>query len=313
VNATSIDLSDASIVFETPQNRLFGVSPGGTTSIAIVYGSPTAANVEPLSELATSFLQIGNLSLPGSDPWTFCLTSNGTNAGLSRCFGTDLVEIKSFVCSVADGGNFSIAASSISFRGFLVHADGSAIFEVQTIRTFVDEAYFSFFPRTESSIIAASTGVQATADLFDGLISGSVPLLPSSVVECPSGLLPTTVVLSPHASESPATPSVRSVRRLWLIAGFASLGTVAFFAARIALGVCLARGVRGRRSHQQGTIDEEQLPETLIGSQSDALTLSLLTPVPELGDRSGRARMPQGTQSPELWELSDDFDQNDNP
>jgi hypothetical protein len=250
-----------------------------------------------------------------------------------------LAEIKSFIFSVLDAGNFSIAASSASFRGFLVHSDGSDIFEVNTIHTFFDEAHCSFFPRTPSSVLAASNGFEGTADLSRGSdVPASVPLLPSPAVEHTShqfsvsfsphsaGLLPTSAALlsgplpseafasgalPSHQSELPA-PSGVSV---WLIGGLAFFGCVAFFAARLALGVHLARrgshAARGGTGHGKDTIFEERVPETLIESSTDVLSLSLFTPVPELGHRSESASKGRGGRSRELWELSDDFSQTD--
>jgi hypothetical protein len=63
VTASSVLLSNASIVFDTQYNRLFGVEPRGIgrVEIAIVFVAPTPQGVESLSGSDGRFLQIGTL------------------------------------------------------------------------------------------------------------------------------------------------------------------------------------------------------------------------------------------------------------
>jgi hypothetical protein len=139
VNATSIVIADASLVFETNGTCLFGSSPSktGLIELAIFYHMVTVKGEEPLSELETVFLQIGNLSIPEDEKWTFCL-SNGT---YERCIGAPSDDVKSIVVSIPRLGNYSIQAFTDSRRGHL-ECDGNAVFHVNSNVSFFQIAVF---------------------------------------------------------------------------------------------------------------------------------------------------------------------------
>jgi hypothetical protein len=75
VNASSIFLSKASLIFTTPRNRLFGVSPSssGLLNLVIVYESVTTQWSEPLSQLNATFVQIGSITALSARDWTICV------------------------------------------------------------------------------------------------------------------------------------------------------------------------------------------------------------------------------------------------
>jgi hypothetical protein len=64
IHASSNLLSDASLIFVTQGNQLFGVSPlhVGWLNLTILYGSATSAESEPLAGLNRVMLQIGSLN-----------------------------------------------------------------------------------------------------------------------------------------------------------------------------------------------------------------------------------------------------------
>jgi hypothetical protein len=141
VNATSIVIADASLVFETEGTRLFGSSPSSTSLIdlTIFYHRVTLANDEPLSELQTSFLQIGNLNISenNDEKWTFCV-SNGVD---ERCIAAPSADVTSVVLSIPTFSNYSIQAFTDERRGHL-ESDGNPVFEVNSNISFFDTALF---------------------------------------------------------------------------------------------------------------------------------------------------------------------------
>jgi hypothetical protein len=179
MNASTILLSNASVLFETDQNRLFGAEPlgFGGVSVVIIYGTITTKNSEPLSRLniGKRFLQIGNLTLPGIDPWTFCVSLIGSFE-TAQCFKSDLTGVKSFIVSVSNIGNVFIEASNGVFAGFLSKVDGSGFFEVSEIYNFVDEARFSFFTNTPTPTPSGTSISSLNESSNIGLIVGLIVL-----------------------------------------------------------------------------------------------------------------------------------------
>jgi hypothetical protein len=76
VTASSILLADASLIFHTPGNRLFGEIPSrvGDLNLTILNGAVISegADGERLSGLNGTFLGIGNATFPIAGAWTFC-------------------------------------------------------------------------------------------------------------------------------------------------------------------------------------------------------------------------------------------------
>jgi hypothetical protein len=99
-------LSNASLVFRTSRNRLFGVSPSSSnlSDLVIVYGTVTTQENEPLSELNATLLQIGNVTAPRSSDWTVCISNESREA----CYVTHSSLVQSLIVSVPSQGNIPI-------------------------------------------------------------------------------------------------------------------------------------------------------------------------------------------------------------
>jgi hypothetical protein len=138
VNATSVVLSDASLIFVTQGNRLFGASPSQQRSLnlTILYGNVTWEGSEPLSRLNANFLQIADFKLPLSDEWVLCISGENHE----RCFGTETLVPKGIILSVPSKGNYSIRATDGNLSAILETPDYNQVFEVNSILSFVQEA-----------------------------------------------------------------------------------------------------------------------------------------------------------------------------
>jgi hypothetical protein len=140
IRASSIVLSDTSLTITTPQNRVFGVGPSGLGSLnlSIVYESGTSANSEPLSSLEQKFLQIGNVNLPNSGFWSFCIS------GIDEryCIDIESKKVKSLLFSVPSHGNYSIRALSEGLMGFLGTEEGLSSFNVGSEVSLIPEVHF---------------------------------------------------------------------------------------------------------------------------------------------------------------------------
>jgi hypothetical protein len=155
VSASSILLSDASLIFGTQANRLFGVSPTleGWLNLTILYGCETTGWAEPLSGLNATFLQIGNLNfnapldLNGFTglPWTFCVSKSGDEKWFLRQ-STEMTEMKSAVVSLPLFGSYSIQAFLDGWTGVLETAEGSSSFNVSGDFLFIAQAGFVWYP-----------------------------------------------------------------------------------------------------------------------------------------------------------------------
>jgi hypothetical protein len=141
VNATSIVIADASLVFETEGNRLFGSSPSSTNLIdlTIFYHRATVLGEEPLSELQTAFLQIGNLNISenNDEKWTFYIS----NGEYERCIAALSANVTSVVLSVPSFSNYSIGAFTDQRRGHL-EWNGNPVFEVNSNISFFETPLF---------------------------------------------------------------------------------------------------------------------------------------------------------------------------
>jgi hypothetical protein len=148
VHASSIVLTNASLIFTTPRNRLFGVSPScsGLLNLVIVYENVTTAGSELLSNLNATFLQIGNITAPLSNDWTVCISGENHEA----CYVTHSSVVKSLIVSIPSQGNYSFKMSSDALSGVLERDGGLSSFIVAGTRSFVADAHFVPFPATQT-------------------------------------------------------------------------------------------------------------------------------------------------------------------
>jgi hypothetical protein len=148
VNASSIVLTTASLVFTTPRNRLFGVSPSssGSLNLVIVYGNVTMQGSEPISKLNATFLQIGKVTAPLSNDWTVC-TSGGNR---EACYATHSPVVRSLLVSIPSQGNYSSRMFSDALSGFLERDGSQSTFVVAGTRSFVASAHFVLVLATQA-------------------------------------------------------------------------------------------------------------------------------------------------------------------
>jgi hypothetical protein len=164
VNASSIVFVDASLTFETPRNRLFGVSPlrEGSLNLTLLYGSVTSNGDEPLSLLNGIFLQIGNVSLPASEPesesWSFCVSS----VDHEHCIGIVSNEVKSVIVSVPSANNYSMKGFCGDVSGFFEIHQSLSVFEVVPDSSFFTSAYFVFSSTAEPTASATTADASPT-------------------------------------------------------------------------------------------------------------------------------------------------------
>jgi hypothetical protein len=160
INASSIVLTDASLVFTTPRNRLFGVSPSssGLLNSVIVSGNVTTQGSEPLSNLNATFLQIGNITVPLSNDRTICISGSG----YEHCYPTRSAVMKSLIVTVPHEGNYSIEVVTDAVSGRLETTEHVSSFVVSSRNPFLAEAVFipvaTATPHASVSLPATLTG-----------------------------------------------------------------------------------------------------------------------------------------------------------
>jgi hypothetical protein len=148
VNASSILFSNASVIFETPGDRLFGVSPGktGRLNLAVLFGAATSHLSEPLSNLSTPLLQVGRLSSALSGDLTLCVTADSGDPR-EHCFEIQSPSLRSLIVTVGFPGLCSVTLSNATASGFLESSEGLSSFEVASDPFFISEGHFVFAPR----------------------------------------------------------------------------------------------------------------------------------------------------------------------
>jgi hypothetical protein len=124
-------VSNASIF--TPNAGLFGTAPSVSGLLMILYGSATTAAQEP-SLTGTSYLSIGNLSLPLEGVWRFLVSGRDWSPYF---FG----GVRGLFVLAADEGSYWIVAERPS-RGLLGPSENSSAFPVSSNGSFFPVAYF---------------------------------------------------------------------------------------------------------------------------------------------------------------------------
>jgi hypothetical protein len=98
----------------TSHNRVFGVSPlrEGYLNLTLAYEKLTSRGSEPLWLLNSTFVQIGNISLPISNFWKFCVSG----IDYENCIDIESTKVKSLIFSVPSQGDYSIQTLNNGFR-----------------------------------------------------------------------------------------------------------------------------------------------------------------------------------------------------
>jgi hypothetical protein len=117
----------------------------------------TEQNNEPLSELDMILLQIGNLTVPRSNDWTFCISGMDHD----DCFATESPRVKSMIVSIPSLGNYSMKAFNDATSGFLETGEGISIVSVASNRSFIKECHF-VPDATAIATVAASPTIPKT-------------------------------------------------------------------------------------------------------------------------------------------------------
>jgi hypothetical protein len=166
INANSIVLSNGSLSFATHRDRLFDVYPSieGSINLMIRYGTVTSDASEHFPIVNSPVLQIGNLSLPSIEPWTFCVAGSNNH----HCYANDLTDVKSFILTVPSPGNYWIRASGDAQDGIIRTNDVVSLFDVQSSRDFISEAHFLPFA-TRTPPVSPSPSAAFTISLFAGV------------------------------------------------------------------------------------------------------------------------------------------------
>jgi hypothetical protein len=113
VNAASLMISDASLMFVTNRSSLFGVSPSSRSSfdLFIAYREVTSNQNERLSSLLGPFLHVDHLMIPEPDSppfgfWARKGTFNGDKS-FERCIERTVGRIQSVVVKAPGEGLYS--------------------------------------------------------------------------------------------------------------------------------------------------------------------------------------------------------------
>jgi hypothetical protein len=174
VNASSIELTNCSLVFTTPRKRLFGASPSnsGSLNLTILFGDVTSEGDEPLTRLNATFLQIGKLSLPDKESWSFCISGMRDE----RCIRSEARTVQSLLFSTDGPGNYSVRAFAESLSGFLVPGDSCAPFVVESNLSFFPSAKFVSSYEPTPTATSAPSWLDSVNPMIMAIAAGSLGL-----------------------------------------------------------------------------------------------------------------------------------------
>jgi hypothetical protein len=179
INASSIVLSNPSVIFETPAGRLFGVNPKQIDSInlTILFRTPTSDFGESLSGLNATLLQIGTLSPTLSGDWTLCsisISDSDSGDGSDHCIAIRPSGLTSLIVTLGSRGSHSVSASNATVTGLLTTPGGLSSFDLNSDWSFIEEGDFQFAPRptAAATILIVQT---PTAEFTPALLSSFHP------------------------------------------------------------------------------------------------------------------------------------------
>jgi hypothetical protein len=126
---SSIVLSNTSLTVTTPQNWVFWRESISErvffSNLNIVSENVTSAGSEPLWWLNSTFLQFGNVNLPISRFWTFCILRIGQEDRVD----IESMAVKSLLFFVPSPGNSSLLRIERRINGFLRNIDRSSFIQ----------------------------------------------------------------------------------------------------------------------------------------------------------------------------------------
>jgi hypothetical protein len=137
-----------------------------------------------------TFSQIGNLSLPDKEWWTFCISGKNDEHWIQSESGT----IRSILFSTDGRGNRSIRAFSANLSGFLIPGDGCARFAI--------ESNLSFFPFAQFISSCEST------------LSPTHPLASATVAETIAETAPISATENKAVDSNVADPSTTAAETI---------------------------------------------------------------------------------------------------
>jgi hypothetical protein len=161
-------VSNASIF--TPNARLFETSPSVSGHLMILYGTATEDAQEP-SLTGTSYLSIGNLSLPLEGGWRFLVSG--------RDWSPYFFGVRGLFVLVAGEGSYWIVAEGPS-RGFLGPTEDSSAFPILSNGSFFPAAYFTFIPATPTNVFVESAALALSGHLTESFRPDSSDRHPES-------------------------------------------------------------------------------------------------------------------------------------
>jgi hypothetical protein len=140
INTSSIVFTNASLIFITPRNRLFGavLSSSNLMKLVIVYEDGVIQNNKPLLKLNATLLQIGNLTIPELNELMFCLFDMDHH----DCFSIGSSIAESLIANASFVGNYSVKVFNEAMCGFLERREGVSILSVSSNRSFILECHF---------------------------------------------------------------------------------------------------------------------------------------------------------------------------
>jgi hypothetical protein len=128
INATSILLCNASVVFVAPSMPVFSSPPlnDGWFDLVVFYRQQTPTLMELISSLVCPFLHIQKFDLPGYLMGTMCISEDCFH----HCFEGYTSDVLSAVISVPSPGNYTLPATLNGISGFLETPQNISVFTI---------------------------------------------------------------------------------------------------------------------------------------------------------------------------------------
>jgi hypothetical protein len=175
VEAESIQINgNASITARATYGELFSNIPSanGAFELLILYDKPTDSIAQNLPSEAISYIQVGNVGLPGNGVWDTCAWS----ASYSNSFPFNSTQSQSFLVSVHRNETYVLSTALGPFNGVL-ESGGQSSFPVFNDSVFLPNA--SFVP-VSTSLPSSPTATPARSPSDESSQSSPIASVPSS-------------------------------------------------------------------------------------------------------------------------------------